>query len=379
MPRGRKCFYGEVSGIGSAEAKLHIFDGADEQLWQDSFPQMDHTKAVEQVLAWFTANPLAGEPDAIGHRIVHGGPHYSFPERVTPELLAELNRISSFAPDHLPIEIAAIETVMRKFSHIPQIVCFDTAFHHDLPQVARLLPLPRAYEAKGLRRYGFHGLSYAFLMEELAKVDPACAHERVILAHLGSGASMCAVKSGHCIDTTMSFTPAAGLVMSTRSGDLDPGLFVYLSREEKMTPEEFNELVNKKSGLLGISETSSDVRELLEREKYDPRAQEALALFCYQAKKWIGALSAAMGGLDTLVFAGGIGEHSPVVRSRICDGLEYLGIELDLSHNSSQEAVISLDRSRVRVRVMHTDEELYIAQTTSRLVNAELFRCSFSS
>jgi acetate kinase len=244
------------------------------------------------------------------------------------------------------------------------VACFDTAFHHDLPRVARLLPIPRRFEAKGVRRYGFHGLSYAYLMKELTRLaGPEAAQGRVILAHLGNGASLAAVLGGKSQDTSMSFTPTAGVPMSTRSGDLDPGLHWYLARTEGLDPKAFNEMVNFQSGLLGISETSSDMRVLLDHETQDVRAAEAVALFCYEVKKRIGAFAAALGGLDTLVFAGGIGENAPVVRARICEGLEFLGIGIDEKRNASNEGLISSSAGRVSVRVIHTDEELMIAET----------------
>jgi acetate kinase len=225
-------------------------------------------------------------------------------------------------------------------------------------------PIPRRYEAQGVRRYGFHGLSYAFLIEELARLgDPAATTGRVILCHLGNGASLAAVRDGKSVDTSMSFTPAAGVPMSTRSGDLDPGLVWYLAQTEKMSAEQFNKMVNLQSGLLGISETSSDMRDLLDHEAHDVRAAEAVALFCYQVKKWVGAFAAALGGLDTLVFAGGIGENAPAIRARICDGLGFLGIELEERRNAANEGVISAEASRIAVRVIRTDEELMIAKT----------------
>jgi len=263
-----------------------------------------------------------------------------------------------------------IETFLRCFPDLPQIACFDTAFHHDMPRVARLLPIPRRYEALGVRRYGFHGLSYAYLMEELVRLgDPAATKGRVILAHLGNGASLAAVRDGKSVDTSMSFTPSAGVPMSTRSGDLDPGLVGYMARTEQMTAKQFEEMVNFHSGLLGMSETSSDMRDLLECEKQDVRAAEAIAVFCYQVKKWIGAFAAALGGLDTLVFAGGIGENAPRVRARICEELEFLGIDLNQKRNAAHAPLISPDSGRVKVRVIHTDEELMIARSVVRVLN----------
>ena len=307
---------------------------------------------------------------AVGHRVVHGGPKYSKPQRITAEMVEELHQLSPFDPDHLPLEIELIEAFRQRHPTMPQVACFDTAFHRTMPRVATLLPIPRRYEAAGVRRYGFHGLSYEFLMEELARLgDPAATKGRVILAHLGNGASLAAVRDGRSIDTSMGFTPTAGLVMSSRSGDLDPGLVSYLARTEQMSATQFQEMVNHASGLLGVSETSSDMRDLLDRETQDVRAAEAVALFCYQVKKWIGAFAAALGGLDTLVFAGGIGENAPLVRERICDGLGFLGIELDQKRNAKNALLISPDAGRVKVRVIRTDEELMIARSVTRVLN----------
>ena len=310
------------------------------------------------------------ELTAVGHRVVHGGPKYNKAQQITPAMVEDLHQLSTFDPEHLPEEILLTEAFHRRFPDLPQVACFDTAFHHDMPRVAQLLPIPRRYEAQGVRRYGFHGLSYAFLMEELARLDEAkAAQGRIILAHLGNGASLAAVHEGKSIDTSMSFTPTAGLPMSTRSGDIDPGLVWYLARTEKMSAKQFNEMVNFHSGLVGISETSSDMHDLLDREAHDVRAAEAVALFCYQAKKWIGAFAAALGGVDTLVFAGGIGENAPAVRARICDGLGFLGIELDPKRNAENAPLSSPDSGRVKVRVIHTDEELMIARSVARVLN----------
>jgi len=305
----------------------------------------------------------------VGHRVVHGGPTYSKPQRITPEMVEELHHLSPFDPEHLPEEILLTGAFHRRFPDLPQVACFDTAFHHDMPRVARLLPIPRRYEAQGVRRYGFHGLSYEFLIGELVRLDGMeSAQGRVILAHLGNGASLAAVRHGKSIDTSMSFSPTAGIPMSTRSGDLDPGLVWYLSRTEKMSAKHFNEMANFHSGLLGVSETSSDMRDLLEHEAQDARAAEAIELFCYAVRKCIGSFAAALGGLDTLVFAGGIGENAPTVRSRICSEFGFLGIELDEVRNAANECLISSAVSRVKVRMIRTDEELMIAKTVGRLL-----------
>ena len=355
---------GEIERIGRPEATLRVkgSDQADNLSRPAAAP--DHQSAVRVLMDWIEERCGHNGLAAVGHRVVHGGPKYCKPQRIAPEMVAELRRLSPFDPEHMPEEILLIEAFRLRFPDLPQVACFDTAFHNDLPRVARLLPIPRRYEAQGVRRYGFHGLSYAFLMEELARVAGSeAAQGRVILAHLGNGASLAAVHHGKSVDTSMSFTPTAGVPMSTRSGDLDPGLVWFLARTEEMTAKQFNEMVNFQSGLLGISETSSDMRDLLACETQDVRAAEAVALFCYQVKKWIGAFAAALGGVDTLVFAGGIGENAPAVRARICDGLGFLGIELDEKRNAANEGVISATSSRVAVRVIHTDEELMIARS----------------
>jgi acetate kinase len=330
----------------------------------------DHSAAVGIIMNWIEERIGCAKLLAVGHRVVHGGPKYNKPQLITKEIGLELHRLSPFDPEHLPAEILLIEAFGRRFPDLKQVACFDTAFHHDMPRVAQLLPIPRRYEAQGVRRYGFHGLSYSFLMEELARqAGPEAAQGRVILAHLGNGASLAAVRKGKSVDTSMGFTPTAGLPMSTRSGDLDPGLVYYLARSEHMTAAQFQKMVSHESGLLGVSEISSDMRDLLVRETQDVRAAEAIALFCYHVKKWIGAYAAALGGLDTLVFAGGIGENAPVIRRRICEGLEFLGIELGEKHNLADEGVISPPLSRVTVRVISTDEELMIARSVRELGN----------
>ncbi len=360
---------GKFERIGLPDARLAVMDLAANRKEERSLKAPDHAACIPRLFELLEKNLGGAALSAIGHRVVHGGPIYRDPQRVDDLMFKELRRISSFDPEHLPSEIALMEALAAKYPTVPQIACFDTAFHRNLPRVARLLPIPRRYEAKGVQRYGFHGLSYAYLMQELERAAGATvAQGRIILAHLGNGASMAAVRCGKCIDTTMSFTPAAGLVMSTRSGDLDPGLVAFLARTEGQTVEQFHQMINSQSGLLGVSETSSDVRDLLQREKGDVRAAEALALFCYQAKKWMGALAAALGGLDTVVFAGGIGENSPVLRSRICEGLGFLGIELDAARNEAGAPVITTDRSRTVVRIIRTDEEIYMAKSVVQLL-----------
>jgi len=358
---------GKMERIGGKDAIL-IANQSGDAPTRIKVAAADHRTAIDFLMDWLEAQPLFATIGAVGHRVVHGMLH-SDPERVTTELLDELKGIMAFDPEHLPREIEFIEALRRRHEQLPQVVCFDTAFHRSMPRVAAQLAIPRRYAAKGVQRYGFHGLSYAFLMDELARRgDPAAAHGRVILAHLGSGASLAAVRDGKCIDTSMGFTPAAGLVMGTRSGDLDPGLMSYLALTEALNAAQFQAMVNHESGLLGISETSADVRDLLERESADQRAAEAISLFCYQAKKWIGSFAAALGGLDTLVFSGGIGENAAPVRKRISDGLQFLGIEIDAARNDRHAARISTDAGSVAVRVIRTDEEVVIAQSTIGLL-----------
>jgi acetate kinase len=359
---------GEIERIGLPDAVLTVKESEKKPNIQ-SIQAADHGAAGALLMNWLERNLGFASIKAVGHRVVHGGEKHREPERVTLQLLEDLRRLSPYDPEHLPSEIQLMEVFLQRYPDLPQVACFDTAFHRDLPRVARILPIPRRYEAAGVRRYGFHGLSYEFLMEELARLgDPAATKGRVILAHLGNGASLAAVRDGKSIDTSMGFTPAAGLPMSTRSGDLDPGLVWYLARSEQMTAEQFHQMINHESGLLGVSEISPDMRDLLAREADDVRAAEAVALFCYQAKKWIGAFAAALGGLDTLLFAGGIGENAPVVRQRICDGLDFLGIRLDETRNKANAPVISIDASPAAVRVIQTDEEAMIARAVSRLL-----------
>ena len=369
---------GEIDGIGQPGTKFTVKGTAQNENFSRSLSAPDYAAAGTALMDWLQPRIDHGTLTAIGHRVVHGGPKYWEPTRVTPAVLAELSRIISFDPAHLPDEISLATAFHRRYPNLPQIACFDTAFHHDLPRVAQILPIPRRYETQGMRRYGFHGLSYAYLLQELERVagQPA-ASGRVILAHLGNGASMAAVRGGHCVDTSMAFTTAAGLVMGSRMGDVDPGIVSFLEEREQMTPTRFSRMANHESGLLGISETSSDMRDLLARETSDERAAEAVAVFCYQAKKWIGAYAAALGGLDTLVFAGGIGENAPPVRSRICEQLGFLGIELEASRNAATAAVISTPTSRTTVRVIHTDEERMIARSVRRVLADECPQVGF--
>jgi acetate kinase len=307
--------------------------------------------------------------DAVGHRVVHGGVKNAYPHMITPELLESLKKFIPLAPGHLPQELRIIESVQQLYPVLRQVACFDTAFHRQMPEVAQMYALPRHLQDKGVIRYGFHGLSCEYLTCELRRqAGPEAADGRVVIAHLGTGASMTAVRYGKSVDTTMGFTPAGGLVMSTRSGDLDPGVLVYLLEEEDVQVSALNEMVNRKSGLLGVSRISSDMKDLLDKEKEEPHAAAAVNLFCYQAKKFLAALAATLGGLDTLIFSAGVGENAPTVRWRICGGMEFLGINLDSSRNKANAPIISQEDSPCIVRVMRTDEDLMIARHTNDLI-----------
>jgi len=369
---------GKVDRIGLSGTNLVVDDPSFPKRTPLSIPDKGRPAAVDFLLHWLESQQFFSSIGAVGHRVVHGMKH-SEPVRITRKLLAELRRITPYDPDHLPEEIKLIEAFLLRHPKLPQVACFDTAFHRSMPRVSKLLPIPRRYFAKGIERYGFHGLSYAYLMEELKKIDPLEAKGRVILAHLGSGASLAAVQRGKSIDTSMGFTPAAGLVMGTRSGDLDPGLDYFLARTEGMTASQFEYMVNHESGLLGVSGTSSDLRDLCARERTNAHAAEAVQLFCYQVTKWIGSFAAALGGLDTLVFAGGIGENAFDIRKRICANLGFTGISLDQRRNARNETVISSKAGRVKVRVIRTDEQQMIAQSIWRVLGWKNLRPSLKA
>jgi len=364
--RPRRTISGRIERIGLVNTQASVAAGAGEapETWKVDAPDLG--AAADVVIGWLDEHLDGRSIAAIGHRVVHGGPHYSRPEVITGALVAELRRIAPFDPEHLPGEIAVMERFAKRLPAVIQVACFDTAFHAQMPRVAQIVALPRRFEPLGMRRYGFHGLSYTYLLEELGRVAGAdAALGRVVMAHLGAGASMAAVHEGRCVETTMGFTPASGLVMGTRSGDLDPSLSWFLARAAGVTPDRFYQMVNHESGLLGVSGTSPDLRDLRARQDHDVRAAEAIALFAYQAKKGIGALAAVLGGLDVLVFSGGIGENSPETRGTICAGLEFLGISLDEKQNAANASLISTEGARASVRVIPTDEELVIARATA--------------
>jgi len=360
---------GIIRNIGQDDGFFSVTKSDGAGLFERHFDIPDHDAALRAFFEWFDHGPEYKDLNAVGHRVVHGGERYVRPEIVDDRLLQALNALVPLAPDHLPQEIKAISEFRRLHPDVMQVACFDTAFHRSMPDVAQLYALPQEVRRQGVLRYGFHGLSYEYILSELNRVAGAgIAGGKVIIAHLGNGASMGAFRNGKSIDTTMGFTPAGGLVMSTRSGDLDPGVLVYLLREKGLDASALNRLVNKQSGLLGASGTSSSMKELLDKEQSDARAAAAVDLFCYQARKFVGALSAVLGGLDTLIFTGGIGENAPSIRERICKDLEFLGIDVERDRNLKNSPMISRDRGPVAVRVMKTNEELMIARHTYALI-----------
>jgi acetate kinase len=355
------------SGSSSLKTALFEVGGSSERpLARDTqaVESGDYTAALDAALASFDGRGLPS-PDAAGHRVVHGGSRYAAPIVIDDAVLAGLRELVPFAPLHMPAAIAGIDAVAARWS-IPQVACFDTAFHHGMPVVAQRLPLPDALWDAGVRRYGFHGLSYEYVVGALG---PATLG-RAVIAHLGNGASMAAVADGRSLDTTMGFTPAGGLVMSTRSGDLDPGVAVYLLREQGYNAARLEQLVDRESGLVALSGGTSDMHTLLaNRERGDAGAALAVDAFCYHARKHVGTLASVLGGLDTLVFTGGIGEKGSTVRSEICRGLEFLGVELNESRNDAHADVISSSNSECVVRVVRTDEDLVIARHTAALAS----------
>jgi acetate kinase len=364
-----RLLHGNIDRIGLPDSKLTFTREKESKKDTLKIKASDHRSAANFLIDWLEKQIDFSLIMGIGHRVVQGMHHIN-PEIITPELLGELHRTTPYDPNHLPAELELIEVFRLRHPKLLQVACFDTSFHQTMPRVAKLLPIPRRFDEKGIQRYGFHGLSYSYLMEELARIaGPEAAQGRVILAHLGSGASMAAVKNGKSIDTSMGFTPASGIMMGTRPGDLDPGVLWFIMQSEHLTSKQFNNLINHESGLFGISETSSDMNDLLALENEDIRAAEAISLFCYQAKKCIGAFAAALGGLETLVFAGGIGENAPVIRSRICEGLGFLEIELDEKQNDANAPVISTKNGKTVVRVIHTDEEEMIAKTVRQMIS----------
>jgi acetate kinase len=354
---------GEVDRIGLENGHLLIQGAREENLTAISAHFTGHHAAVRAAFSAMEKLHLPS-PSAVGHRLVHGGPDHTTPVKIDPQILDNLRKLIPFAPLHLPGEILCIEAVAAHFPELPQVACFDTAFHRSMPEVAERFPLPRHLWDEGVRRYGFHGLSYEYILSRL----DAESQGRIIIAHLGNGASMVAVKDGRPLDTTMGFSPTGGFMMSTRSGDLDPGVLIYLLHEKKYDSSKIEDLVNHRSGLFGVSEISPDMKTLLAKIQQDAHAAQAVDMFCYHLRKSIGALTAVLGGIDMVVFTGGIGERAPEVRRRVCHGLEHLGIYLDEDLNEKNADTISAPESPCKVRVIPTNEDLVIARHTYKMV-----------
>jgi acetate kinase len=325
----------------------------------------EHRATVRQVFADLDARGFSA-PAAVGHRLVHGGPAYAAPQRIDAALLAALRQVIPLAPLHLPSELEVIEAVIDRYPELPQIACFDTAFHRGMPGLAQRFPLPRELWSDELRRYGFHGLSYEYIAGVLGPAGLA----RTIIAHLGNGASLVAIRDGRPMDTTMGLTPIGGVVMGTRSGDLDPGVLLYLLRERGYDVRRLERLLNEESGLLGVSGITSDMKTLLTRRADDPRAAQAIEMFCSSIRKHIGALTAVLGGVQTLVFTGGIGERAAAVRWEICQGLDHLGIRLDPQRNADDAETVSTPPSTCTVKVIPTNEDLMIARHTRAVLRS---------
>lgn len=378
---------------GSSSVKVSVFTRVEERVYEAAiegigFPEqyltllqndgtskkqvhiVTHTQAVEYILEDFNKSFNPAHITAVGHRIVYGGSDYSAACELTDGVVAALTKLISFDPTHLPVELELVRHLQHALPAATHIACFDTAFHHNLPRVAQLLPLPRSLLAKGLRRYGFHGLSCRYLLDAIAANDgEQAARGRIIIAHLGNGASLTAVQEGRPVDTSMGFSPSGGIPMSTRSGDIDPGIVTYLSQQEGLSADEIDKLLTFKSGLLGVSEATSDMEKLLQLADTDVRARDAVDLFCHQAKKYIGAYAAVMGGLDMIVFSGGMGEHAPKIRARICEDLDFLGLRIDAAANDAGQSDISAKDAKVCVRVVHTDEAVAMLRDMQKIAN----------
>jgi acetate kinase len=355
---------GEAEDITAPTARLRLRTPDGSSVVDQPRPIPERHDALQMALDELKKGKYA-PPSAIGHRVVNGGPHYAAPQKITPQLLTDLSNLVPLAPLHLPAEIKIMEAVASQLPQIPQVACFDTAFHRRLPELAQRFPLPRKLLDEGIRRYGFHGLSYEYVLQELG---PAAQRQRLIIAHLGNGASLAAVKDGVPADTSMGLTPTGGIMMGTRTGDLDPGILIYLLRERRYDAAKLERLVDSESGLLGVSELTSDMKALLAKRDSDPRAAEAIAMFCRSIRKQIGAFAAVLGGVDMLVFTGGIGEHAPAVREEICRDLGHLGVRIDFAKNNAAKDVISASESACAVRVVATNEELMIARHTRSVI-----------
>lgn len=356
---------GQIDGIGSTP-RLSVKDANDQSLAKKDVKVADGHEAVEALAVWLRSQYAGARVLGVGHRVVHGGAQFKGPTVVNERVLEELHKLIPLAPLHQPYNLAAIEAVVERLPGVPQVACFDTSFHRGQSAVAELIPLPRELRQQGLQRYGFHGLSYEYIASVLPQVAPDVARGRVIVAHLGSGASMCALKEGKSVDSSLGFTALDGLCMGTRPGSIDPGVVLHLIQGLKLSAKEIETLLYKKSGLLGISGISNDMRDLLGRS--EPAARLAVDYFVYRAAKEIGSLAAVLGGIDALVFTAGIGENSAEIRQRICESSAWLGIELDQAANTERLSRISTSRSKVSVWVIPTNEELMIARHTGALL-----------
>jgi acetate kinase len=361
--RERLLLRGEAENIGAPSGHLWLRTADGSSIVDQLRPISDHQTAVQIALDELKKGKYPS-PAAIGHRVVNGG-RLSAPQKITPQILTDLRNLVPLAPLHLPAEIKIMEAVASQAPQIPQVACFDTAFHRRLPELAQRFPLPRKLFDEGLRRYGFHGLSYEYVLQELGS---AAKGQRLVIAHLGNGCSLAAVRDGSPVDTSMGLTPTGGVMMGTRTGDLDPGVLIYLLREKGYDAARLERLVDAESGLLGVSELTSDMKTLLAKRDSDARAAEAVAMFCRSIRKEIGAFAAVLGGLDIFVFTGGIGERAPAVREEICRDLGHLGVRLDPVRNNAEEDIISAAQSACLVRVVATNEELMIARHTRGVI-----------
>jgi acetate kinase len=354
----------ESSNANPAHAVIRGSDGA--TLFDGPAPATNHEQALDWLLKWFAQQPVRIQPAAVGHRVVHGGDEFTAPARVTPEVVKRLDALTPLAPLHQPHSLAPIRFFLRRLPDLPQIVCFDTAFHATQSRIERMYALPRDYFDKGIKRYGFHGLSYEFIAGRLAEIDERAAKGRTIVCHLGNGASLCALRSGKSVATTMGFTPLDGVPMGTRCGTISPDVLLYFLRQEKWNAEQFSDLLYHRSGLKGISGVSADMRDLLANQAAS--AAEAVEYFCYRIAREIGSLAAALGGLDAIVFTAGIGEHAPPVRARVIELCRWLGAEIDSGANSGNRTALHASSSSIRVFVISTDEELMILRHTEQLL-----------
>jgi acetate kinase len=366
----RVVFKGQFGGLGGA-ARFAVKDGSGTTLDEATFPagkEFGHEEALVHLVSWLRAHQSDRELAAIGHRVVHGGETYSGPVLVDETVLSTLDRLVPLAPLHQPHNLEPIRIVRRRLPGLPQVACFDTAFHRGQPEIAQMFALPREIRERGVRRYGFHGLSYDYIVTRLGETEPALARARLIVAHLGNGASLCAIRDGRSVASTMGFTAVDGLMMGTRTGALDPGVLLYLMQERRMDAKAIEDLLYRRSGLLGVSGLSSDMRTL--RRSSAPEAAEAIALFVYRIVREAGSLAAALGGVDAVIFTAGIGENDAATRADVAEGCRWLGLELDAARNARGDRCISAPGSRVSAWVMPTDEERMIARYTSDAVGA---------